>query len=606
MRTLSLILAVAAALTGSAFAQEQALFRVPLSSPLLGVTSPDAPGGGENDGPLAITASGFPAWAAVGTSAGGVLTVTGGAPPYGVPQIGGNNVPAGLLTPSSNGDGTWAVGGIWTAPGLYDFAYTVGDNASGSDVTDPIRVEVSAPLAVIGGDIVTRAGKNVSHVAVTGGYSQGRDVTLSGEPAWLAFDQGSGTLSGEVPADATAGTSNVSVSATDGYTSGSGVVNVQIAGPVSASYEGETSVAVDDAVDVSVTLGNAVGGVTWSVVSGSLPPGVTAIPEERQETATLELAGNYSTAGSYSVTLRGADELGDGADVTIPFTVTGASDWTAVNALTTSSFVAAATGGNYTLMLRWDGQVHQTNPEVNNFLAVAGVPSGHSEQIYSTESGWWMALGSAASASISTNAGGSWTSRTLPSNLWNGATAGVTGIGDSWVVVGANKAMVGYLNGTGWTVATGVPAGNWWSVAYGNGRFVASSTSGAKMMTSTNGLAWTAIDAPSERWWKVYFLNGRFIAISTGFVAVSTDGLTWTQQATPENNYWRSITYGNGHYVAVSSDGLHRIMTSTDAVNWTVKPAPVEAAWHSVVYTGSKFLAVAYSGSMRIMTAVTP
>ena len=44
-------------------------------------------------------------------------------------------------------------------------------------------------------------------------------------------------------------------------------------------------------------------------------------------------------------------------------------------------------------------------------------------------------------------------------------------------------------------------------------------------------------------------------------------GVTWTPRAPEaEANQWRNVTYGNGLFVAVSSDGTNRVMTSPDGV----------------------------------------
>lgn len=43
----------------------------------------------------------------------------------------------------------------------------------------------------------------------------------------------------------------------------------------------------------------------------------------------------------------------------------------------------------------------------------------------------------------------------------------------------------------------------------------------------------------------------------------SPDGTTWTSRASAAHNNWRSVTYGNGVFVAVSGSGRgNRVMTS--------------------------------------------
>ncbi len=51
----------------------------------------------------------------------------------------------------------------------------------------------------------------------------------------------------------------------------------------------------------------------------------------------------------------------------------------------------------------------------------------------------------------------------------------------------------------------------------------------------------------------------------------SPDGINWTIYSAAELNQWWSITYGNGIFVAVSSDGTNRVMTSPGCV----VPSPV-------------------------------
>ncbi|NCN09230.1 MAG: hypothetical protein GW938_05240 [Leptospira sp.] len=42
----------------------------------------------------------------------------------------------------------------------------------------------------------------------------------------------------------------------------------------------------------------------------------------------------------------------------------------------------------------------------------------------------------------------------------------------------------------------------------------------------------------------------------------SPNGTTWNSRLAAEPNIWRSVTYANGIFVAVSEDGVNRVMTS--------------------------------------------
>jgi hypothetical protein len=170
--------------------------------------------------------------------------------------------------------------------------------------------------------------------------------------------------------------------------------------------------------------------------------------------------------------------------------------------------------------------------------------------------------------------------------------------------------------GETWTARASANDYSWRSVAYGNGRFVAVSTTGAsnRVMTSVDGINWTPRASAAENsWWSVTFGDGKFVAVSgTGDnnrVMTSTDGESWFTQATPESADgigWRSITYGNGRFVAVASSGTgKRVMTSPDGTVWTSQDAAAVNSWYSVAYGNGLFVAVSggTGSGNRVMTS---
>lgn len=72
--------------------------------------------------------------------------------------------------------------------------------------------------------------------------------------------------------------------------------------------------------------------------------------------------------------------------------------------------------------------------------------------------------------------------------------------------------------------------------------------------------------------------------------------------AAVEANYWNSVTYGNGLFVAVSYNGINKVMTSPDGVIWTAHAAETNS-WFSVTYGHGHFVAVSYDGTDRVMYA---
>ena len=75
-------------------------------------------------------------------------------------------------------------------------------------------------------------------------------------------------------------------------------------------------------------------------------------------------------------------------------------------------------------------------------------------------------------------------------------------------------------------------------------------------------------------------------------------GTTWTSRTSAANNYWRSVTYGNGLFVAVSNNGTgNRVMTSPDGITWTSRTPGTDNGWLSVYYGNGLFVAVGTGGA---------
>ena len=108
-----------------------------------------------------------------------------------------------------------------------------------------------------------------------------------------------------------------------------------------------------------------------------------------------------------------------------------------------------------------------------------------------------------------------------------------------------------------------------------------------------NGFVATQRSLPAATYWlSVTYGNGLFVAVaSNGNTATSPDGVTWTQRQLPATAYWYSVTYGNGMFVAVATNSI--AATSPDGVTWTQRSLPAGANWNSVTYGNGLFVAVA-------------
>jgi hypothetical protein len=124
------------------------------------------------------------------------------------------------------------------------------------------------------------------------------------------------------------------------------------------------------------------------------------------------------------------------------------------------------------------------------------------------------------------------------------------------------------------------------------------------------GFDWTSqTSAADNEWRSVTYGNGVFVAVSitgTGSrVMTSPDGITWTSRTSAADNNWFSVTYGNGVFVAVSTTGTgNRVMTSPDGITWTSQTSAADNFWSSVTYGNGLFVAVSGDGiGNRVMTS---
>ncbi len=121
------------------------------------------------------------------------------------------------------------------------------------------------------------------------------------------------------------------------------------------------------------------------------------------------------------------------------------------------------------------------------------------------------------------------------------------------------------------------------------------------------GVTWTARSAAEANDWRsVTYGNGTFVAVaisSTNRVMTSPDGITWTPRTAAEDNTWWGVTFGNGTFVAVAGDGTNRVMTSPYGITWTPRAATEANIWESVTYGNGTFVAIAATGDNRVMTS---
>ncbi len=128
------------------------------------------------------------------------------------------------------------------------------------------------------------------------------------------------------------------------------------------------------------------------------------------------------------------------------------------------------------------------------------------------------------------------------------------------------------------------------SVIYGDGKFVAV---GSEVLTSLDGVSWTRAAERASFDDSVAFGKNLFVTVGAT-IRTSPDGMTWTEQASPTTYFLKSVTHGNGMFVAA---GWGVMLVSTNAVDWIpLVDSGTPTSLAGVAYGGGQFVAVGYGG----------
>ena len=189
---------------------------------------------------------------------------------------------------------------------------------------------------------------------------------------------------------------------------------------------------------------------------------------------------------------------------------------------------------------------------------------------------------------------------------------GVTCANGRFIAVGLSGSMVTSTNGVNWARIAMDPGISLWSVAYGNGVFVAVGgtrfpvgTAGV-ILSSVDGVRWVRRDAGRADYLNgVAYGNGMFVAVGQAFatpdtILTSTDGVTWAARATGPSTYLRSIAFGNGRFIAVGSGGA--VMRSTNGLVWELYASGAPGELYGVSYGNGTFVAVGLYNALLTST----
>ncbi len=214
---------------------------------------------------------------------------------------------------------------------------------------------------------------------------------------------------------------------------------------------------------------------------------------------------------------------------------------------------------------------------------------------------------------ITSTDGITWSNRLSPDAiLWSAITYGA----NQFIAVASSGTSAGQImtsaTGGSWTLRSH-PAScqTWKGIAYGDGVYVVVGDSGTdRVMTSTDGISWTAVVAPQNDWRSVTYggtpgSGGMFVAVAAfgglNQIMTSATGGSWTLRATAASSQlsWTSVTYGGGRYLAVANSAAQ---TSPDGEVWTYQTGALTGSWVAATYCGGTFAAIVSSGQ-KIMTS---
>lgn len=146
-----------------------------------------------------------------------------------------------------------------------------------------------------------------------------------------------------------------------------------------------------------------------------------------------------------------------------------------------------------------------------------------------------------------------------------------------FIAVGDNGGIFTSVDSTNWNDESVKTSGSFYSVAYGNGIYVAA---GSVAATSSDGLSWSlcASNPPADIN-RIVHAHGQFVAAAsvgpvyarTGELLSSQDGINWQIQFTaPSGTLISGLAYNGGTFLAISACYAKSgaIFKSLDGTNW--------------------------------------
>ena len=240
------------------------------------------------------------------------------------------------------------------------------------------------------------------------------------------------------------------------------------------------------------------------------------------------------------------------------------------------------------MCIAWDGNIYIS---LNNVDTSIGLSATNYKEYVTTEAGRdWME-----------------TSSGLNNREWFSICYG----DGKYVALARNSNYSAYsTDGITWTeTSSGLNTRTWHSICYGNDKYVSIAYSSNYFAYSTDGITWTETNSglTKRAWYSLCYGNNKYVATAnSNAFAYSTDGITWIETSSGLSyKNWNSVCYGNDKYVAIASTTSNYSAYSTDGITWTETSGLSSRKWYSICYGNDKYIVVAINDSDDIDTSNT-
>ncbi len=123
------------------------------------------------------------------------------------------------------------------------------------------------------------------------------------------------------------------------------------------------------------------------------------------------------------------------------------------------------------------------------------------------------------------------------------------------------------------------------------------------VLSSPNGINWTAHEQPNLLLNDMIYGDGKYIAVGAGYIHTSLDGINWTALDDQVSGTFTGIAWSGERYVAVGYAGGNTILTSSNGEDWVEQTSPTTAGLQAVIWDGQQFVAVGAQGTHAVITS---